>query len=170
MKYILVSFLSLLLMCSAPVNANGFYLGASAGIVDVNVSGFDNATNAGILAGYDVYATDMFAASLEAELTTTVSDGDVRIQGYKGDWDVDTQAAYIALRGGDRAYLKVRVGAVHNDVTVKVAGFRENDTDTSISWGGAVGWMFSDHWGVQLDGTVIDTDATYWSLGVKYQF
>lgn len=169
MKYLLGVFLTLA-VCSATVQANGFYLGASAGIVDADVSGFDDATNAGILAGYDVYATDIFAASLEAEVTTTVSDGDVKFQGARGDWDVDTRAAYIALRGGERAYLKVRVGVIHNDVTVKIAGFRENDTDTAISWGGAVGWMFTDHWGVQLDGTVLDTDATYWNLGVRYQF
>lgn len=170
MKYILASFLSLLVMYSASATAGGFYLGASTGIVDANVSGFDDATNAGVLAGYDVYSKDVIAVSLEAEFTTTVSDGDVRIQGFRGDWDIDTQAAYLAVRGGDRAYIKVRIGVVHNDVTVRVAGFRENETDTSGSWGGAIGWMFTDHWGVQLDGTAVDSDATYWNLGVKYQF
>ena len=170
MKYILGSFLSLVVMYSATVTAGGFYLGASTGIVDVNVSGFDDATNAGVLVGHDVFTRDVIAVSLEAEFTTTVSDGDVKIQGFRGDWDIDTQAAYVAIRGGERAYLKARVGAVHNDVTVRVAGFRENETDTSFSWGAAIGWMFTDHWGAQLDGTVVDSDATYWNLGVKYQF
>jgi len=95
--------------------------------VDANVSGFDDATSAGVLAGYDVYSKDVIAVSLEAEFTTTVSDGDVKIQGFRGDWDIDTQAAYLAVRGGDRAYIKVRIGVVHNDVTVRVAGFRENE-------------------------------------------
>ena len=170
MKYVLKGLLTLLVICSAPVHAGNFYLGASAGIVDPSVGGFDNATNAGLLAGYDVFTLDLIAVSLEAEFTTTVSDGDVKIQGFKGRWDIDTQAAYLAVRGGDRAYMKVRVGVVHKDLTVKVAGFRESDTDTSGSWGGAIGWMFTDNWGVQLDGTVVDSDATYWNLGVKYQF
>ena len=48
--------------------------------------------------------------------------------------------------------------------------FRRNETDTSGSWGGAVGWMFTDHWGIQLDGISVDSDATYWNLGVECQF
>jgi len=170
MKYIAGSLLALLVVSSTAVDAGGFYLGASTGIMDASVSGFDEAVNAGVLAGYDVYTREIIAVSLEAEFTTTVSDGDVRILGIKGDWDLDTQAAYIAVRGGQRAYLKVRYGVVHNDVTVKVAGFRSSESETSGSWGGAIGWMFTDHWGMQLDGTMVDSDVTYWNLGMKYQF
>ena len=170
MKYNLIYLLVTLAICSTSANAGGFYLGASTGIVDVDVSGFDDAVNAGILAGYDVYTREVLAVSLEAEFTTSISDGDVKIQGYKGDWDLDTQAAYIAVRGGQRAYIKVRYGVVHNDVTVKIAGFRRSESDTSGSWGGAIGWMFDDHWGMQVDGTMVDSDVTYWNLGVKYQF
>ena len=170
MKYKVRSLLAILAVCSTSVGAGGFYLGASTGIMDADVSGFDEATNAGILAGYDVYTKDIIAVPLEGEFTTTVSDGDVKIQGYKGNWDIDTQAAYIAVRGGQRAYIKVRYGVVHNDVTVKVAGFRRSESDTSGSWGGAIGWMFTDHWGIQVDGTMVDSDVNYWNLGMKYQF
>ena len=170
MKYKVRSLLAILAAWFTSVDAGGFYLGASTGIMDANVSGFDNALNAGILAGYDVYTKDVIAVSLEAEFTTTVSDGDVKIQGNKGDWDLDTQAAYIAVRGGQRAYIKVRYGVVHNDVTVKIPGFKRSESDTSGSWGGAIGWMFDDHWGMQVDGTMVDSDVTYWNLGVKYQF
>lgn len=162
--------LAILAVCATSVEAGGFYLGASTGIVDADVSGFDDAVNAGIIAGYDVYTRDIIAVSLEAEFTTTISDGDVEIQGYEGDWNIDTQAAYIAFRMGQRAYLKVRYGVVHNDVTVKVAGYKGSDSDTSGSWGGAIGWMLTDHWGMQVDGTLLDSDVNYWNLGVKYQF
>ena len=170
MKYKVRSLLAILAVCSTSVDAGRFYLGASTGIMDTNVSGFDDAVNAGVLAGYDVYTKEIIAVSLEAEFTTTVSDGDVEIQGNKGDWDLDTRAAYIAFRMGQRAYLKVRYGVVHNDVTVKIAGFKRSESDTSGSWGGAIGWMFTDHWGMQVDGTMVDSDVTYWNLGVKYQF
>ena len=170
MKYNLMYLLAMLAICSTSATAGGFYLGASTGIVDVDVSGFDDAVNAGVLAGYDVYTKEIIAVSLEAEFTTTISDGDVEIQGNKGDWDLDTRAAYIAFRMGQRAYLKVRYGVVHNDVTVKIAGFKRSESDTSGSWGGAIGWMFTDHWGMQVDGTMVDSDVTYWNLGVKYQF
>ena len=155
---------------SAAQAGGGFYLGPSVGLMDADISGFDEATNAGILLGYEFFNNGPMYVSGETEFTTTVSDGDVKIQGGKGDWDLDTRAAYIAVRGGDRPYIKVRAGVVYNDLTVRVGGFRENDTDTSASWGGAIGWMFTDNWGVQLDGTSVDSDATYWNLGVKYQF
>jgi len=170
MKYKVRSLLAVLVVCSASVEAGGFYLGASTGIMDANVSGFDDAVNAGVLAGYDVYTKEIIAVSLEAEFTTTVSDGDVKIMGNKGDWDIDTQAAHIAVRMGKRAYLKVRYGVVHNDISVKVAGFNRSESDTGGSWGGAIGWMFTEHWGVQADGTLVDSDVNYWNLGVKYQF
>lgn len=170
MKYYVRSLLAVLLLCYSSAKAAGFYLGASTGIMDANIGGFDDAVNAGVLAGYDVYTKEIFAVSLEAEFTTTVSDGDVEFHGSRGDWDIDTQAAYIAARLGQRAYLKVRYGVVRNDVSVKVAGFNSSESDTSGSWGGALGWMFTDHWGVQADGTLVDSDVTYWNLGVKYQF
>jgi len=170
MKYKIWSLLAVLAACSTSVNANGFYLGASTGLMDADASGFDEAVNAGLLAGYDVYTKEIIAVSLEAGFTTTVSDGDVEIQGNKGNWDIDTRAAYIAVRMGERAYMKIRFGVVRNDVSVKVAGFNRSESDTSGSWGGAIGWMFTDHWGVQADGTMIDSDVNYWNLGVKYQF
>ena len=69
----------LLTAAGCAVQADGFYMGASAGIMDADVGGFDEATNAGVLVGYDVYTKEIFSVSLEGELTTTVSDGDVSI-------------------------------------------------------------------------------------------
>lgn len=170
MKHSIRKFLAILAACSASVDAGGFYLGASTGIMDADISGFDEAVNAGVLAGYDIYTREIVAVSLEAELTTTISDGDVEIQGNKGDWDLDTRAAYIAIRIGQRAYMKVRYGVIYNDVTVKVADFNRSESDTDGSWGAAIGWMFTDHWGIQADGTMVDSDVNYWNLGVRYQF
>jgi len=150
--------------------AAGGYLGASVGIMDNNVSGFDDATNAGVLAGYDVYTQDIFTVSLEAELTTTVADGDVNINGLKGDWDVDTQAAYVVARLGERFYMKVRYGVLREDVSVKVAGFSQRGSDTGGSWGAALGWMITPQWGVQVDGTLVEADLNYWNAGLKYHF
>jgi hypothetical protein len=30
--------------------------------------------------------------------------------------------------------------------------------------------MLSEHWGVQLDGTLVDTDTSYWNAAVLYRF
>ena len=150
--------------------AGGWYLGASAGLMDNNVSGYDDATNVGALLGYDVYTRDIVAVSLEGEITTTASKGDVSTNGLDGDWNIDTQAAYVAARLGDRVYMKVRYGVLREDASVKIGGVSQSDTDTGGSWGGALGWMLTPQWGIQLDGTLVESDVNYWNLGVKYHF
>jgi len=152
------------------VQAKGWYLGGSVGLMDNNASGYDDATNAGGLLGYDVYTRDIIAVSLEGEITTTASKGDVSINGVDGDWDIDTQAAYIAARLGERFYMKVRYGVLREDASVKIDGVSQSDSDTSGSWGGALGWMLTPQWGIQLDGTMVESNVNYWNLGVKYHF
>lgn len=157
-------------LASLNAQAEGWYLGASAGLMDNDVSGFDDATNAGLLVGVDVYTREIFSLSLEAEATTTVSDGDVDIGAFSGDWDIDTQAAYVAARLGERFYVKVRYGVIREDVSVDIAGFSQSDSDTGGSWGGALGWMFNKNWGAQIDGTMVESDVHYWNAGIKYHF
>jgi hypothetical protein len=150
--------------------AGGLYLGASVGLVDSNVSGYDDATNVGALLGYDVYTRDIIAVSLEGEVTTTASKGDVSNNGVDGDWDIDTQAAYIAARLGERFYMKVRYGVLRENVSVKTGVDSRSDSDTGGSWGAALGWMLTPQWGIQLDGTMVESDVNYWNFGVKYDF
>ncbi len=148
----------------------GLYLGPSVGVMDASVSGFGDATNAGILLGYDFFNLQQFHVSAETEFTTTISDGDVKLGSQKGDWDIDTRGVFVAARVGDTAYIKVRFGAVWSDVSAKAAGISSSNSDSSGSWGGALGWNFTEHWAVQADGTLVDPDVTYWNLGVNYRF
>lgn len=157
-------------LAAGAAQAQGWYLGASVGLVDNNVSGYDDATNAGALLGYDVYTRDIFAVSLEGEVTTTVSRGDVSINGVHGNWDIDTQAAYVAARLGERFYMKVRYGVLREDASVRINGVSRSGSDTGGSWSGALGWMLAPQWGVQLEGTLVEVDVTYWNLGVAYHF
>lgn len=164
--------LSVLLLTAASyaAQAEGWYVGASAGVMDADVGGFDEATNAGVLLGYDVFTRDIFSVSLEGELTTTVSDGDVKFGNTNGDWDIDTQAAYVAARLGDTFYIKVRYGVARADVSVSLTDSTISGNDTGGSWGAALGWMFNKNWGVQADGTMVDSDVNYWNAGIRYQF
>ena len=150
--------------------AGGLYLGPSVGIMDADVSGFDEATNAGFLLGYDFFNKELFHVSAETEFTTTLSDGDVKFSGQKGKWDIDTRGVFLAARVGETFYIKVRYGVVWSDATAKGAGFSTSDSDSSGSWGGALGWNIGQHWAVQADGTLVDPDVTYWNLGVNYRF
>lgn len=161
-----------LLLCSfvAVVQAEGGYLGASLGAMDADRSGFDHATNAGVLAGYDLYTLEIFSVALEGELTGTVSDGDLKASGSKGSWDIDTRALCAAFRLGERFHMKVRFGFAWTDVSTDFQGASFKDSDSGVSWGGAAGWMISKDWGVQLDGSLVDTDTTYWNAGILYRF
>lgn len=166
------TFLMLLIMGAVSIAhaAGGVYLGPSVGIMDADANGFDEATNAGVLLGYEFFNLEQFYVSAEAEFTTTVSDGDLKFGGQKGEWDIDTRAIYLASRVGDVIYMKVRFGAAWSDVSAKIAGLSVSDSDSSISWGGALGWNFTRHWAVQADGTRMDSDVNYWNLGVNYRF
>jgi hypothetical protein len=161
---------TLIWLYSIGCQAEGWYLGASVGGMDADINGFDSATNAGFLAGYDVFTREIFAASIETEFTTTVSDGDVKFSGVKGDWDIDTRAVYVVSRLGDRFYGKVRYGFLWEDFSVDIAGNSQSDSDSSISWGAAVGWMFAEQLGVQADATRIESSIQYWNLGLVYRF
>ena len=157
-------------LAAATAQTEGWYLGASVGLMDNNVSGFDDATNVGALLGFDVYTGGIFAVSLEGEYTTTASKGDVSINGVDGDWNIDTQAAYVAARLGDRIYMKVRYGVLREDASVKIDGISQSGSDTGGSWSGALGCMLTPQWGIQLDGTLVESDVNYWNLGVNYHF
>ncbi|MGD8936883.1 MAG: outer membrane beta-barrel protein [Thiogranum sp.] len=156
-------------LAATSARAGGLYLGASLGVMDNNVKGFDDATNAGFLVGYDVARFDVVALSVEGELTTTVSEGNVEFDGVKGNWDIDTQAAYVAARIGDTLYAKVRYGALREDVSVS-AGFSQSESDSGGSWGASLGWMVTPQFGVQVDGTVVEGDVNYWNAGMVYRF
>lgn len=159
-----------LLLTAGTAQAEGLYLGASAGLMHNNVDGYDDVTNVGALLGYDVYTHEIMAVSLEGEITTTTSKGDVSFDGVHGDWDIDTQAAYVALRLGERIYMKVRYGVLREDASVKIDGESQSGSDTGGSWGGALGWMLTPKWGIQLDGTMVDSDVYYWNVGLNYHF
>lgn len=160
-----------ILAAAVPVAAaGGFYLGGTVGLMDSDRNGFDDATNAGVLAGWEFFSKDVLYVLAETEFTATVSDGDLQHQGEKGDWDLDTRAVYLGSRLGDRAYIKVRFGYSWTDVSTDFAGSSRSDSDTSLSWGGALGWNFTRHWGIQVDGTMVDSDVDYWNLGLLYRF
>lgn len=160
----------LLCGCGAVAQAGGGYLGVSLGAMDADRAGFDDATNAGVLAGYELYTREIFSVALEGELTGTVSDGDLKFSGGKGSWDIDSRALYAAFRLGQRFYMKVRYGYAWTDSSASLNGSSFSDSDSGLSWGGAAGWMFTENWAAQLDGSLVDSDTTYWNAGIQYRF
>lgn len=161
----------ILLIASHMLYAQGLYAGLKLGVVDVDESAFDNAYNGGILLGYDVYSDQTLTWGVEAELTTTLSDGDFEVFGMDGDWDINTQALYGVLKfGGAAVYGKLKAGVLREDVSARAGGISADDTDTGGSWGAGAGWRFMPKMAFEFEYTQIEEDAAFWSIGVNYSF
>lgn len=151
--------------------AEGLYLGARVGVMDPDVSGLDDATNAGVVIGYTVgEINDILSWGFEGEVTTTVSDGDVDVAGFKGDWDIDTQAIYAVFRVGETIYGKLRFGALREDVSINVAGVSVDGDDSSFTAGIGAGWRFTDQLAFEAEFTNVESDVNFYSVGVNYSF
>lgn len=160
----------LLLGACGTAGAGEFYVGARAGIMDVEPGGFDAATNAGILLGYEFPSAIPIRWGLEAEFTTTVADGDFRLGGVSGDWDIDTQALYLVARAGDRLYGKVRVGALREDVSASAGGISVDDSDSGFSAGVGIGWRAAPRIALEAEFTMIEDDVNFFSAGLNFAF
>lgn len=151
--------------------AEGFYLGAKAGVMKPGISELDDATNIGGVIGYEIgEASDNLTWIVEAEFTTTASDGDVEVLGLSGDWDVDTQALYAGVRVGTDLYAKLRLGYLRKDVSVSIAGFSADGSDTGASAGIGGGWRLNESVGLEVEYTFIEEDLDFYSFGVNFSF
>ncbi len=155
---------------SGLVCAQGPYGGIKLGGVDVDTSAFDTATNMGVLLGYDFSSSASLSWGLEAELTTSISDGDYRAFGNQGDWDIDTQALYGVFKFGREIYGKVKLGVLREDVSASVGGFSADDTETGTSAGVGVGWWIAPQVAIEAEYTQIEADAAFYSVGANYRF
>lgn len=154
---ILVGLLGLL--AAAPVSAGGLFFGAKTGpmIIDSPAVKTD-ATNVGVLVGYEL-GVGVGDLSIEGELTTSTSDGELKTTGRK--FDVDTMAAYLAFRTAGPIYLKAKGGFMHVDV---------DNSDTGVAYGIGVGFGIGI---AQLEleytqGSFDPDDVAFVSVGVQF--
>jgi outer membrane immunogenic protein len=148
------------LVAAAPVSAGGLFFGAKTGpmIVD-NSSVKSDPTNVGVLVGYELGVV-LGDLSVEGELTTSTSDGEVKGSGAK--FDVDTMAAYLAFRTAGPFYLKAKGGFMQVDV--------DGDSDSGASYGIGVGFGIGI---AQLEleytqGSFDPDDVAFVSVGVQF--
>lgn len=143
--------------------ADGLYGGVKLGLMLPSISGFDNATNGGLVLGY---ATSRNAA-IEGEITTSVADGDANVPMPGGKWDLNTYALYGAYRFGGDLYGKAKLGVVYEDPSDS-GSLLEADSGLSVGVGG--GYLLSRRTCVELEYTVVDQDVNFLSLGVNFAF
>lgn len=159
-----------LMSVSCAVAAEGVYVGARVGFMDPDVSGLDEAQNVGIVLGFEFMSDTLISAAVEAEFTTTYSDGDVDFAGLNGDWDVDTQALYLVGKLGEAFYGKLRAGVLREDVSISIGGISGEGSDSGFSAGLGVGWRAADNVSVEAEYTLVEEDIDFYSIGANIGF
>ncbi len=154
--------------CTA--HAEGFYAGTKVGIMDVDDSAFDEATNGGLLVGYEFSRQGMVSWGAEAEFTTSLSDGDFQAFGISGDWDIDTQALYGVLKYGDQFYGKLKLGVLNEDVSASAGSVTVDESDSGLSVGLGAGWRANNRIAIEAEYTQIEEDVAFYSAGVNFSF
>lgn len=154
----------LALAVSLPAQAE-FYFGAKTGpmMFDADAVTTDP-TNTGIMAGYEIPLL-IGDLGVEAELTTTVSDGEFTTVTGSGittrDVDINTQALFVAFRTAGPLYVKAKTGMVNVD-----SDFVEEDgTDSAVGFGVGFGIGILQ---LELEYTKIGSDVDFVSLGIQF--
>ena len=155
--------------------AGKIYVGAKVGVVQADISGFDNAFNAGVYGGYNMLGKDAhFAADLmggtlavEGEVTLSIAKGDA---GVLGDWDLTSFGAYAAYRHPltDYFYLKGKLGLVRYDLDTTVASV-SSGTETTLAAGIGAGWKVGPG-SIEAEITTYESDVLFVSAGFHMSF
>ena len=153
--FILVGLLGL--VAAAPASADWFF-GAKTGPMLIDATGFSDTTNTGVVVGYDIGAV-VADLALEAEITTTTSDGKFS----SAKVDLDTQALYLAVRTGGPIYLKAKGGFVNEELTVGSV----SASDSGVSYGVGLGFGIGIAQ-LELELTTIDSDIVFFSVGAQF--
>ena len=147
------------LVAAAPASAGGLFFGAKTGSMIVDSSSVKtDPTNVGVLVGYELGVV-LGDLSLEGELTTTTSDGEIK---GGGKFDLDTIAAYLAFRTAGPFYLKAKGGFLQVDGS-------GGGSDTGASYGIGVGFGIGvAQLELEYTQTAVDPDLAFVSLGVQF--
>lgn len=155
--------------------AGKIYIGAKVGLVQADISGFDEAINAGVYGGWNLLGKDsQFAADLrggtlavEGEVTTSIKDGE---SDFFGDWDMTSIAAYAAYRHPvtDYFYLKARAGLVRYEIDTSFPSVTSG-TETQLAAGVGAGWKVGPG-SVEVDLTTYESDALFLAAGFHMSF
>ncbi len=143
------------------------YMGGKLGLMMADGSGFDDALNAGVVAGMVLNQVQAGSIAVEGEMTLTLVDGETP---GGTDWDILTLAGYGVYRSNGPLYFKGKAGLVYWDLDYDVGflGGSTDDIDLSIGFGG--GYKVSDNAALELEYTIIESDIGFLSLGFNLNF
>lgn len=148
--------------------ADPLYIGVKAGTVEVDESGFDDASNAGVFVGYKLHEDQDGTFFAEGEYSRTFNDGDVGA----GEWDIETLAAYGGYRTAGPWFLKAKAGFAWRDVNIigLAPGVGVDGSETSLSFGAGGGFRMNQDTGLELEYTYLDSDVSSLMFGIFTRF
>lgn len=160
--------------------AGKMYIGAKAGLMDADISGFDSALVAGVYGGYNMlgkdahYAADLKGGvlAIEGDINMTLSKGDA---GQAGDWDITSYGVYGAYRQalGDVFYLKAKFGLAHYNIdttqppSAAISGDVGGNNSLVMGLGG--GWHIGPG-SLELEFTTYNSNVLFTSVGFHMNF
>jgi outer membrane immunogenic protein len=152
----------------APVAAeeSPLYAGLRVGSLSTDFPGFEDTAAIGLMFGYDLHTDPNGTLAVEAEITRTITDGDV--SGGDG-WDARGVGAYAAYRTAGDVYVKAKAGYL--DQSINQGGGRTlNADDAGFAYGAGGGWRINSKAGLELEYTSMSDDLSFLSLAYVTHF
>lgn len=157
----------------ASAQSQPWHFGASAGLADINIDGFDEPVQLQGSFGYDVWQQSWGVLTAELTAGTSVSEGDIDAFGFDAEWDVTTVGVSATYRMSDLTFYPLAsVGFQYADVTLDGPLGETGEDDTGLLVGIGAGIQMTESialelsWNRQFD--VIDEDLDIISLGVRF--
>lgn len=142
----------------------GFYIGLTAGSDKIDAEGVDDASGAGIMAGW------RFNKNFALEFAGHASEADADDLLTGCVFEVDTAALYLAARSSGQLYAKGRVGVLSETITPRdTCAFAPEETDSGLS-AGIGGGVRLGQAALELEYTMVEADVNRLSLSVLYNF
>lgn len=150
---------------ASTASANGFYLGAKTGNLNINVSEFEDDTAQGLVAGYEFAS----GVAVQAETLSGSADIDTFYGSYDGDFE--STALYAVFRSmGETVYGFAKLGVLREEVKVDMFYYDVSETDTGASVGLGGGLRLGQHLLLEAEYTVIEQDVDFFGINAAIQF
>ncbi|MCK4585060.1 porin family protein [candidate division WOR-3 bacterium] len=173
MKRILILTLIVVFSCVG-ISSAGLYVGAKSGLMMLDVPEVSDIIPIGVLFGYSI----MPQIGVEGEFNYGIGGGDWEpFPGISIDYNIYTVAGYGAYRYiiGGVAYVKAKVGVIYENVTAEykvgdIIVMDLNASDTGLSFGGGIGFKFSEMIMAEAEFTLIEQNVNFISVGLNFNF
>lgn len=144
---------------------SGFYLGLTVGSDKISVDGLEDASGAGLLAGWK------FNKNIALEFVGNASDSkaDGLLAGCV--FEIDTMALYLVGRTEGKFYGKGRIGGLSETITPRdTCVFVDKVSESGLSIGAGGGVHLGNNAAIELEYTLVEADVNRISMSVIYNF